>query len=446
MRKFPGGAFNVKASKYNFFFPGSNGRVLAYNARTGSFLILTSECYEKISTQTSEIRASGALKYLLMEFGFLVPDDVDELLTLRHEIFQTRFSRNSLAITIAPTLGCNLRCKYCYEQEHQNREVMSAEVESAFLEFISRTAPEHGLLSTTWYGGEPLLVPEVVLRISRSIRRIAEEHSSRFTVGLITNGTLLEQSLVSQLSDLGGGHIQITVDGPREVHDKRRPFAGGKGSYDTILRNLSSIDFGRFNVAIRCNLDRHNASTAPLMLPELARHELTKKLGVYPAPVVPWPGVTCRDATEACFDMVEFMEARKPFEAEARRLGFRTGLRPAPRRQFCGADNAYSFTLAPNGSLYRCWNHVGDERLAIGNILYSTTRVHPLMDWTYYDPTRDPQCSDCKFLPLCVGGCPEKARVFSDNGTRECESWKYELGEVLRQWAADWLQETVAPC
>lgn len=440
----------MKPSRFNLFYPLDDKSYAAYNSRTGSFLHVTNECFQALSEglSTGVNTLTPSLKYVLAEFGFIVKDELDELRALRNELFNRRFDRRGLGITVAPTLGCNLRCIYCYEASVRAPEHMSPEVEEALINYISTQVPEGGSLSLGWYGGEPLIMKDFVLRVSRAAKTLAVNKKLRnFGLSMVTNGTLLEQSLVTELDNLGLRSIQITIDGPAEVHDSRKPFASGKGSsFEAIVGNLASIDFGNIGVSVRCNIDKSNAEVAPSILSELAQRKV-KNISAYAAPVVPWPGVACRDGgDDIYFSGPEFAQIRQKFDATARALGYRAGSRPMPKGHYCGGDSAAGFTLGPDGSMFKCWNHVGDTTLAVGNLLFGTEGPNAITDWTHYDPTSNPTCSSCSLLPICLGGCPERARTSAKAGERSCDLFKFEMHQILKEWAADWSRGAICQC
>lgn len=340
---------------------------------------------------------------------------------------------------IAPTMACNLACTYCYEAGYHSSQTMRSDVEEALIDLVRRELRlKPRPVSVSWYGGEPLLVPDRVTRISRAFRDMADEAKVTYWASMVTNGTLLSQDLVNELIELRVRSMQITVDGPRRIHDARRRYASGIGStYDVIMHNLATIDFGPIAVSVRCNIDKTNTGEWKELVREIHSLGLTK-FWVYPGLVLAWGGF-CSDASQ-CLTNQEFLPVKWEFEAFSKTLGFKAGHNPSPRAHYCGADSTYGFTLGPDGSIYRCWNHIGDKSRAVGNILLSHSNPSPILDWVTYDPTKDEQCRDCDILPICLGGCPEKAS-YQASGTRACDLWRLELEHALQQWAQEWHKE-----
>jgi uncharacterized protein len=313
---------------------------------------------------------------------------------------------------------------------------MLPEVEEALLRFVSERLSDSAPISLTWYGGEPLLAKEVVIRVSGAICAMAKEKHCAFTNHLVTNGTMLTPDILSSLEAFGPLDVQVTLDGPRQVTDHRKPFADGTGStYDAIMNNLKALKPSRARIAIRCNIDRNNAEAFDDLLPELGRLNLPG-LVAYAAPVIAWTGPGCPDIDERCFTDEHFLPIRRRFYSVAERFGIKAKERPRPRSNHCMADNASGFVVGPDGTLYKCWTYVGDERWAVGNLLSgSPVAVPTAFELLYYDPTREAQCRDCALLPICMGGCPAMS---ANLGKRSCHPAKHNLPDMLLDWARDW--------
>src|SRR5690606_20137919 len=134
---------------------------------------------------------------------------------------------NTLGLTICPTLNCNFRCTYCYQ--HHLKGVMRADVRNRIAAYV---AASDGLqdLHVTWFGGEPLLAMTVVEGLSE--RFLAGPH--RYSASIVTNGSRLTPAHSRRLVELNVTRAQITLDGPRDLHDQRRPLAGGAPTFDAI--------------------------------------------------------------------------------------------------------------------------------------------------------------------------------------------------------------------
>ena len=136
---------------------------------------------------------------------------------------------------------CNLDCEYCFYLEKQalfaadEEYRMSDEVLAAFIaEYIaSQPTP---VVEFVWQGGEPTLLGIDFFKRAIGLQR---PFTCRKTVrnSLQTNGTLLND----EWCDFFRKHdflVGISLDGPKEVHDRYRRDRSGKGTFDRAMNGL----------------------------------------------------------------------------------------------------------------------------------------------------------------------------------------------------------------
>jgi len=197
----------------------------------------------------------------------------------RIELGDDRFSHNQIASTLSrrvqqliilPTERCNFRCTYCYEDFLIGK--MKEPVQAALERFMDQRIPELSEFSIQWFGGEPLMAKEVVLRLSSYAARISKEHGVAFHGGLTTNAYVLTPSLFDELLSYNQRFFQITLDGWREGHDVVRKLASGRGSFDRIWENLCATKSSKedFNIQIRIHVRRDNYESLEILLDNIA--------------------------------------------------------------------------------------------------------------------------------------------------------------------------------
>lgn len=229
----------MKASSYNFFYEKDDG-YLAYNSRSNALAVITKSDFEKYDDYVKfgkQIEDEELVKSLKEGF-FLIDDNVDELKILRFEMYRDRMDENTLTLTIAPTSNCNFRCIYCYEKESIRNKSMTKETEDAIVNFIEQLKDDISSLSIAWYGGEPLMRFDIIERLSKKIIRLCKENDIKYFSSIVTNGYLLNEEMAKKIKDCNISKIQITIDGPQEIHDKRRILANGDGTFEKILNNI----------------------------------------------------------------------------------------------------------------------------------------------------------------------------------------------------------------
>jgi MoaA/NifB/PqqE/SkfB family radical SAM enzyme len=158
-----------------------------------------------------------------------------------------------VAITMALTYRCNLRCRYCQIWKEADEELSTRQVMAAIDELA-----EAGMTRLGLTGGEPLL-REDIGEIVAHARRLG-----LFT-SVFTNGALVDGQLRT-LEQLDA--VLLSLDGPREVHDAMR----GRGSFDATLHALQLLSGRGITVWTNTVLTSRNIDAAPFVLDLARRH------------------------------------------------------------------------------------------------------------------------------------------------------------------------------
>lgn len=142
------------------------------------------------------------------------------------------------------TESCNMRCKYCYYNENGGgyrtfgSKFMTFEIAKAAIDEFLKTT-ERDDVSISFYGGEPLLNYKL---IKNCIEYINNNYpNKKILYAMTTNGTLITDSIAKFFSKLPNVLITISLDGPKEMHDKYRVFTNGKGTYDNTIRGIEKL-------------------------------------------------------------------------------------------------------------------------------------------------------------------------------------------------------------
>ncbi len=422
---------DYKLSHYNFVFPyhendAGEKQMVLYNTKTGSMALIEDAKYKMYCDFESDgkpIEDEELLSNLRLG-GFVVDSDFDELVSLRHTMLSSRYSDTGLCLTIAPTSDCNFRCVYCYEKDNIKPVVMNDEVKNAIVEFVKSRIPFIRNLSINWYGGEPLLAMDIIEELSRKFMEMCEENKVEYYASIVTNGFLLTPKIMDKLNELKVVSMQITLDGAAEDHDKRRCLKGGLPTFDRIIDNLVAVkDKIQEPISIRINADRHNVDRVDNVVSVLKEKGLEDVTAPYIAMVENANG-TYND--NSCLHTNEFSKHEFEFIT-------RNGLdilHRIPRQigNYCGADSGSSFVIGADGLIYECWNEIGMKELSIGKITEGIVEGSHTFKYMMYDPTEDEECRDCKFLPVCMGGCPY---LRQHNPDIRCTSMKHGLAAFM---------------
>ena len=170
-----------------------------------------------------------------------------------------------------------MRCPYCFENGiKENKSYMTSETANDVVTWLMKEIQQYQpkYFSIAFSGGEPLLNLEAVRTIISKISAYCSENGIFFQFGLLTNGTIkISTEDAALFQRYGLRFIQYTIDGDKEVHNKRRVLTDG--SYDIIIQNM--IDKARnmdIETVIRINIDQDNHQSISHLLEEINALEL----------------------------------------------------------------------------------------------------------------------------------------------------------------------------
>ena len=175
-----------------------------------------------------------------------------------------------LHLIVMPTEACNLRCTYCYEAFAHGR--MPPPVVEALKRFMTRRAPELDRLELGWFGGEPLLARDVIDRVMLHARTLAGAHPGlHLQAEMTTNAYTLTRSVFERLVELGITMFQISFDGPKTWHDRKRRRPDGGATYDRIWGNVLAMRGVQqeFTILLRLHIDRENCAASSVFVDEV---------------------------------------------------------------------------------------------------------------------------------------------------------------------------------
>lgn len=366
------------------------------------------------------------------------------------------------------TYDCNLRCTYCYQNDLRIGDGklpdLEASADAAMVErwwrAMDNIEAAHGSteappLRLTLYGGEPLLARHRPILVDLIERAAARPGSS---ISAITNGTE-----VPQVADLlGPGKIrliQVTLDGPRAIHDQRRIHADGSGSYDQTADAVDIALARGVRVDVRINVCNDNVHTLPELAAEFDRRGWYRNAAFMPyvaAVHKSAPGVKSERPMSSwqLKKALSEMSARDPLVARIadQDYGIEGSMRALLRGDnalavvntaYCGAQTKM-YVLDRVGDIYACWERTGEPGLRIGRIdgdgnVLITDRNRAA--WRGRNITTNETCLRCAYATFCGGGCAAIAEAKTgDLMSPYCDGFQ----QRFRKTAAQIYEEHVA--
>ncbi len=346
---------------------------------------------------------------------------------------------------VAKPIGplCNLNCEYCFYLEKQalfaadEKYRMSDKVLSAFITNYITSQPTP-LVEFVWQGGEPTLLG---IDFFRRVIELQKPFLGTKTItnSLQTNGMLLTAEWCQFLKK-HSFMVGISLDGPKEIHDRYRRDRKGNGSFEQVMRGLRLLQKHKVEYNVLACVARDTAKN-PLEVYRFLRGEGVEFIQF--TPVVERLSdssnkqIGLRLAGPAALDKKEQQGDVTPWSVIPEEYGdfliaiYEEWVRhdvgtvfvmnfewvlnawignPSPVCVYaptCGR----SVVIEHNGDVFAC-DHCVYRQYKLGNIMSDTlpemvskslqsgfgvTKESMLPRW----------CRDCEVLPACQGGCPK---------------------------------------
>jgi len=157
--------------------------------------------------------------------------------------------------------ACNIDCQYCFFLSKEalypgDKQRMSEETLETYIRQLleSHTAPA---VTVAWQGGEPTLMGLPFFRraveLVEKYRRADQQIQHTFQ----TNGIALDDSWC-EFFKRHRVLVGLSVDGPREMHDRYRVTRSGKGTFDLVMRGHSFLRKHGIAFNILCTVNAAN--------------------------------------------------------------------------------------------------------------------------------------------------------------------------------------------
>jgi uncharacterized protein len=448
---------SVHPSRYNFSVSHNGGAAL-YNARTGALLQLDGADTLSLTShlckpdfKVEENAFSAEFFRQLVAGGFVVDSTFDELMAVREAYWKAR-GETPFVLTITTTMECNLGCYYCYETRS------GAALSTGQLDDVLRAARE-GIsrspfrsLHVDWYGGEPLLNISFIETASLALQCQCDEMGVSYVASIISNGTEWPPDIESFVRVHHIRQVQISFDGLKRNHDKRRKYLKGlralnHSSFDKAVATVDRL-VKVAHVDVRLNLDRGNASDL-IPFVEFGRShgwfDGPRPASFQPARLASYSERSSflrnYELSQEEFDSLRAI-AREQFSGSrnVQESEIPDGY-PYPKTSVCAALGNASRVIGADGLTYRCGLQVGERRRAVGSLAQMVTTVESKSYpdapwWERFDPTKQANCSRCSFLPICWGGCPKKHLEGDIHAIQEQgKYWRSNLPRLIAQRA-----------
>lgn len=378
-------------------------------------------------------RAVGYIEMLLRHKFLRYLDCLDET-NLVSTLNQQAQCSDIRFLYLIPTTVCNLRCKYChiidtwaaYGHHHMSTETAEAGIKR-FMGYSSTPSQKEIM----FYGGEPLLAPELVRHAVSYIRKNDPNNNCKIT--MFTNGTTITREIANFLAD-NDVFVIVSMDGPGEVHNQMRCYPDGRGGFEDTSRGYDIFKDAGCRLGISMVLGRHNIPGLKSVVEYLINRFEPIDLGFSTLhlyqhgnnPAV----VDIKMLTEEMIDTFRFIREKGVYAEHLFRR-----IRPFVEQQIrlkdcpsCGGK----FLVAPDKSIGFCEAFLGTglyyyplDSFDLSNEGYN--------EWKGIAPVRRGECLRCPAIAICGGGCPYDAWV-QHGSINNLDTIRCQQSNILLEW------------
>jgi uncharacterized protein len=345
-------------------------------------------------------------------------------------------------ISLVLTHDCNLGCTYCYTGDKFKKR-MPWEIAARALDLGFADAAEK--LQLSFFGGEPTLEWDMLVRATDEARARAERAGKELVLTVTTNGTTLTDERVRWLVERDF-FIGLSIDGVRAAHDATRPTSGGKPSFDQVVRGLdlllahdawletiSVVDPGNvrwLGESVRFLAERGVGRIA--LNPNFGAHWSDDALALWE-----------RGYVEAADLYVARSRAGRPIYINVIEDKLITHVKDGyAESDHCKMGHG-SVAVAPSGNLYPCERMVEEDRsaeLRIGHVSTGVDRGRMMVLDAQAGPVNE-ECGGCGVQSRCMSfcACANRAETGSIGEAGGVQCWHEQMAMRVADQAGNQL-------
>ncbi|WP_367867299.1 radical SAM protein [Pedobacter sp. WC2423] len=397
----------MKLSKFNTEV-NYDDSIIYHNSFTNKFLLLDPFLYDLVHS----IKDQSDVEMLyeihedfynaLLEFGFLLEDDVDEMQNVRNLIDSIDNQDTYYHLIINPTMNCNFSCWYCYETHEKKSQITEETIDKIdrLIKNIFQSNPQMNTIVLSFFGGEPLLFYNRMSEIMKKTKLITESLNKRLEIAITSNGLLINENVIEELKTYNIAGFQITLDGNKEKHDLVRFISKSKGSYEPIMQNIKNLARNGISITLRINFTKLNLVGLEEVIDDLQDLSEEEKKCIE---------LSMQKVFQEKHSQ-ELASSVNAFKAYAKEHGIlhRSSVLADTVRNSCYADKTNQMVVNYNGDVYKCnarnFNQANKEGVLTedGEVVWNEQHNKRLIPKLTNKP-----CLECSILPICGGGCSQ---------------------------------------
>ena len=311
---------------------------------------------------------------------------------------------------LIPTRACNLRCVYCgFGAVQASSERMAPGLAVKAVNWMGEHAQrlEQQTLEVHFFGGEPFAAGEVMDVAVHRTRAVAAQRGLLPVLEVATNGVYRED-LARFIGDYFDS-VVLSFDGPREIHDRRRPRGDGRGSFEAVARTAHLLSQSPTELCFRICVAQDNVERLAEIVAWFSEEFQPSTIDFETLQPTPESRQAGLEPPDPYAFAVQYFRARRTAAQKGVEPNYAAALTGTPRLSFCPVGHD-ALIASPDGRISACylpereWQergldlHLGwlSENLELDT--QAVGRVRRLV-------AEKPRCERCFCRFSCAGGC-----------------------------------------
>ena len=336
--------------------------------------------------------------------------------------FGSKFTR---ALVFEASHFCNIRCTYCFVDKFYKDKMTHMSLDTA-IEAFNRLVDvagcrQAGSFQAGFFGGEPLVNWDMIKKLVPYVNGVM--NPVKVNWGVTTNAILMTEEIAKFMIHHGFSSI-VSVDGPKDLHNRCRVYKDGRGSFDDVMNGLDILNSTGYNRST-FRSTYLPAETKILnrvkFLNDLCDEGKGNWVSVEPACLtesrcvanLPDGMVFNLESVRALED--EYLECADWFidrVKAGKKPRFHNLYKPVERLLYhvhspseCGAGSGY-ISVNPLGEIYACHREINSQ---IGSMSTGGMDERERAKWLDNRSYLSRKCNKCAMQWHCGGGCREAA-------------------------------------
>lgn len=365
----------------------------------------------------------SVVSHLTKRGYFLQKSEIAEAKNKLLKIYKNNAKNAPHWFYILTTLNCNYDCPICYEKSTYKTSNISEATAASVLRFIKKLQQEKQIpnrkMNIILFGGEPLMGDRRVIT-----KIFSEVEQNGWKVVIVTNGSLVIQNMeLFERYKYCISDFRITLDGPREIHNKRRPFKAKHGSFDLVVNAIDILLKNNFQVKMQTILGNGNLKYLDQIVGIINKYKWTKYNNFQ------WRIEGSHDYAnldpekdeisegKMVKELINLIKRRPEIKGKIKFESFKylghvvesfgwMGDYKAywgPKIAFCEPQKGFQYVFSTDGSIYHCPRTINNKRYKIGDFEKGfNEKIKNLKQQIVYEKSK---CVDCSLNSFCGGGC-----------------------------------------